>query len=94
MRRLPQTAIGWNLQMYQYVLGHQCLGRTMKCCCHSGRWFSGKSDVWRMCQDLAECMDGRVWPATDKDLVRASWFSDFACTAASSQRGPYLVYRH
>ena len=35
------------------------------------RWFSGKSDVWRLCQDLAECMDGRVWPAKDRDLVRA-----------------------
>ncbi len=25
--------------------------------------------MWRLCQDLAECMDGRVWPAKDKDKV-------------------------
>ena len=33
------------------------------------RWFSGKSDVWRLCQDLAECMDGRTWPDKDRNKV-------------------------
>lgn len=35
------------------------------------RWFSGKSDVWRLCQDVADCMDGRTWPAKDKQKVDA-----------------------
>ncbi|CAL8466107.1 g5643 [Coccomyxa elongata] len=35
------------------------------------RWFSGKSDVWRLCQDVADCMDGRTWPAKDRQKVEA-----------------------
>lgn len=33
------------------------------------RWFAGKSDAWRLLQDVADCMDGRVWPVQDKPKV-------------------------
>jgi hypothetical protein len=33
------------------------------------RWFAGKSDVWRLCSDIVDCMDGRIWPIADRKKV-------------------------
>ena len=36
--------------------------------CHR-RWFSGKSDVWRLCSDIVDIMDGRSWSIAEKKKV-------------------------
>ena len=33
------------------------------------RWFAGKSDVWRLCSDIVDCMDGRSWPIAERKKV-------------------------
>ena len=33
------------------------------------KWFAGKSDVWRMCSDIVDIMDGRSWPIAQKKKV-------------------------
>jgi hypothetical protein len=59
------------------------------------RWFSGKSDVWRLLQDLADCMDGRVWPAKDKPKVQGLDHTRYAlslCMTAVIMLLVQLVY--
>ena len=33
------------------------------------KWFAGKSDVWRLCSDIVDIMDGRSWPIAQKKKV-------------------------
>ncbi|CAK0786003.1 hypothetical protein CVIRNUC_009216 [Coccomyxa viridis] len=35
------------------------------------RWFAGKSDVWRMCSDIVDIMDGRSWSIAERAKVQA-----------------------
>ncbi|CAL5228490.1 g11635 [Coccomyxa viridis] len=35
------------------------------------KWFAGKSDVWRLCSDIVDIMDGRSWPIAQKKKVQA-----------------------
>ncbi len=36
------------------------------------KWFAGKSDVWRLCSDIVDIMDGRSWPIAQKKKVHHS----------------------
>ena len=36
------------------------------------KWFAGKSDVWRLCSDIVDIMDGRSWPIAQRKKVSQS----------------------
>lgn len=51
------------------------------------RWFAGKSDVWRLCSDIVDCMDGRSWPIAElKKVLSLSFILSTVLHAANAGR--------